>query len=98
MEKWSRIKYQPKLPLQPHEGGNGLLRVTGSEKHIDLSKQAAKEGMVLLKNEAGALPLEKGKRVALFGKATIDYVKGGGLPLRDVARLQLESGCLLCRR
>ncbi|MBO4889271.1 MAG: glycoside hydrolase family 3 protein [Firmicutes bacterium] len=78
MEKWSRIKYQPNLPLQPHEGGDGLVRVTGSEKHIELSKQAAKEGMVLLKNEADALPLEKGKRVALFGKATIDYVKGGG--------------------
>lgn len=34
--------------------------------------------MVLLKNECGILPLKKGTRVALFGKGTFDYVKGGG--------------------
>ena len=34
--------------------------------------------MVLLKNECGVLPLKKGCRVALFGKAQIDYVRGGG--------------------
>ena len=34
--------------------------------------------MVLLKNETGLLPLAEGTRVALFGKGTIDYVKGGG--------------------
>ena len=71
MEKWSRIKYQPNLPL--YEGR----RVTASSEHIALSKKAAREGMVLLKNN-GALPLEAGARVALFGKGTFDYVKGGG--------------------
>lgn len=34
--------------------------------------------MVLLKNEKQTLPIAKGAKVALFGKATIDYVKGGG--------------------
>ncbi len=34
--------------------------------------------MVLLKNEKKMLPLQKGAKVALFGKATVDYVKGGG--------------------
>ena len=34
--------------------------------------------MVLLKNEGGALPLKYGESVALFGVATVDYVKGGG--------------------
>ena len=43
-----------------------------------LSKEAAKEGMVLLKNEGQVLPLKKGSKVALFGKGTFDYVKGGG--------------------
>lgn len=73
MEKWARIKYTPNLPL----GENGE-RVTASKKHIDLSCEAACEGMVLLKNDRNVLPIKKGTRVALFGKGTFDYVKGGG--------------------
>jgi len=73
MNKWSRIKYHPNLPL----GADGA-RVTASPAHIRLSRDAAREGMVLLKNEAGALPLARGAKVALFGKGTFDYVKGGG--------------------
>ena len=34
--------------------------------------------MVLLKNEKSILPFEKGTRLALFGKGSVDYVKGGG--------------------
>lgn len=73
MERWARAMYQPVLPL-----GEDGRRITGSREHIRLSKEAAKEGMVLLKNEGSVLPLAKGSRVALFGKATFDYVKGGG--------------------
>lgn len=73
MERWARAKYQPVLPM----GKNGR-RITACEEHITLSKDAAKEGMVLLKNEGNVLPLGKGARLALFGKATFDYVKGGG--------------------
>ncbi|WP_026652626.1 glycoside hydrolase family 3 protein [Butyrivibrio proteoclasticus] len=73
MEKWARIKYTPNLPL-----GEDRTYVTASKKHIDLSCAAACEGMVLLKNERNLLPLKKGTRVALFGKGTFDYVKGGG--------------------
>lgn len=73
MERWGRAWYQPCLPLS----GDGT-RVTGSQEHIQLSRQAAREGMVLLKNQGRALPLEKGAKLALFGKATMDYVKGGG--------------------
>ena len=71
MGKWQRVLYQPNLPL----GGK---KVTGSAEHIELSRKTAGEGMVLLKNVTGLLPLAKGSRVALFGKGTIDYVKGGG--------------------
>ena len=46
MEKWARVMYQPNLPL-----GEGGVKLTGSKAHIELSKNAAKEGMVLLKNE-----------------------------------------------
>ena len=73
MNKWSRINYHPNLPL----GADGT-RVTASAAHIRLSRDAAREGMVLLKNEDGALPLARGAKVALFGKGTFDYVKGGG--------------------
>ncbi len=73
MDKFARFRYQPCLPLG--EDGKCL---TASQKHIALSKKAATEGMVLLKNTDNALPLKKGTRVALFGKATIEYIKGGG--------------------
>lgn len=73
MDKYARIKFQPCLPLGP----NGR-RITGSPEHAALSRKAAGEGMVLLKNENNALPLKKGERIALFGKASIEYIKGGG--------------------
>ena len=73
MEKYARFKYQPCIPL----GEDGRC-VTASQKHIALSREAATEGMVLLKNENNALPLQKGEKIALFGKATIEYIKGGG--------------------
>ena len=73
MKQWTRANFQPAVAL----GTNGQ-RVTASPEHIRLSRQAAREGMVLLKNEQKTLPLGMGTRVALFGKGTIDYVKGGG--------------------
>ena len=73
MERWIRARYLPGLPL-----GKDGHRVTAGREHIALSRQAAREGMVLLKNEGNVLPLARGTRVALFGKATVDYVKGGG--------------------
>jgi beta-glucosidase len=73
MEKWIRARYQPNLPL-----GRGGWHVTAGPEHIALTKQAAEEGMVLLKNQADLLPLAPGSHVALFGKGSFDYVKGGG--------------------
>ena len=73
MDKYARFRYQPCLPLGPHGR-----KVTGSQEHISLSKKAASEGMVLVKNENGALPFNKGEKIALFGKACIEYIKGGG--------------------
>lgn len=73
MDKFARFKYQPCLPL-----GEDGRKLTGSPEHTALSRKAAGEGMVLLKNKDSALPLKKGTRVALFGKGTIEYIKGGG--------------------
>ena len=69
--KWQRIQYMPCAPL-----GDGF--VTGSREHIALSRKAAAEGAVLLKNTDACLPLKTGAKVAVFGKAQIDYVKTGG--------------------
>ena len=71
--KWQRIRYMPPTPI----GENGQ-RVTACEKHIALCREAGCEGMVLLKNDEKLLPFAKGTKLALFGKGTVDYVKGGG--------------------
>ena len=70
MNKWSRFKFTPNLPL----GANGE-RVTGSKAHIELSKEAAKEGMVLLKNANTVLPLAAGTKVAKITKGNFYYEK-----------------------
>ena len=73
LDKWQRIQYMVNMPL-----GENRQYVTACQEHIDLSREAATEGMVLLKNEGGLLPFAKGQKVAVFGKAQADYVKGGG--------------------
>lgn len=73
MERWARINYQPAIAL----GENGQ-RLTGSDRHAQISRKAACDGMVLLKNENSLLPLKKGTKIALFGRGHIDYIKGGG--------------------
>lgn len=72
MKKWTRVMYQPNRPLT--EDGY----VTASKEHIALSKEAAAEGMVLIKNKNNLLPFTRGTKIALFGKGSFDYVKGGG--------------------
>ncbi len=73
MGHWTRARYQVNLPLYADRE-----KVTAGKEHLELARRAAREGMVLLKNETGLLPLKSGSKVALFGKGTIDYVKGGG--------------------
>lgn len=52
-------------------------------KAFDLSlyakkaREAAAEGIVMLRNEGGVLPLSEGERVALFGRAQFNYYKSG---------------------
>jgi len=72
MKRWTRIKYYPNLPLE--EGKY----VTCSKEHRELARSAAKEGIVLLKNDNNLLPVRKGTRLAVFGRGVADYVKGGG--------------------
>ena len=56
-------------------------------RHGDLSRRAAAEGMVLLKNENHLLPLKKGEKVDLYGPGAIVTVRGGyGVWKRQCAR------------
>ena len=73
MDRWARANYTPCLPL-----GDNRSLITGCERHIQLSRRAAAEGIVLLKNENKVLPFAAGTKVAVFGCGQIDYVKGGG--------------------
>lgn len=45
--------------------------------HTLISRNAAEEGMVLLKNNKETLPFNNIKRVALFGKTSYRYIAGG---------------------
>lgn len=46
-------------------------------KHADITRKAATEGMVLLKNDDNTLPMKDVKNVALFGNTSYDFIAGG---------------------
>ena len=72
MEKWIRARHQPSLPL------DGNRRTTASRPHIALSRQAAQEGMVLLKNRGNLLPLASGCRVPCSERPCISSIAIAG--------------------
>lgn len=45
--------------------------------HAAITRSSATEGMVLLKNAGGVLPLNNIKKVALFGLSSFDFMAGG---------------------
>ena len=47
------------------------------EENAAIVRETASEGFVLLKNERDVLPLAKGKRVALLGATSYDFIHGG---------------------
>lgn len=58
-------------------GTNTLVPQPYETEHAALSRRAAAEGFVLLKNESQLLPLQKGSALALYGAGAAKTVKGG---------------------
>ncbi len=46
-------------------------------KTASTARKAAAEGIVMLENKNGALPLKRGEKIAIFGRCQIDYNAGG---------------------
>lgn len=51
--------------------------VPNLKKDAEISRMAAAQGMILLKNDDNVLPLGKSKHVALFGNTSYDLIAGG---------------------
>lgn len=52
-------------------------RIFSVEKYAAKAREVVAEGIVLLRNEDGVLPLSKGSRLALFGRSQFNYYKSG---------------------
>lgn len=74
----------------------GILNVQAKspQEHIDLSRQVAGEGMVLMEND-GALPLAQGEKVAMFGRAMIDLYEAAEEAVQRtwIIRTTFSRGC-----
>jgi beta-glucosidase len=63
---------------QPVTAAPMELPATDLESHALISREGAEQGMVLLKNESGVLPLEKTARIAVIGGFADKGVLAGG--------------------
>lgn len=61
----------------PHFRGYAFSNAPDLAAHAEVTRQSATEGMVLLKNDRGALPLENAKNIALYGSTSYAFVPGG---------------------
>ncbi len=52
-------------------------KIFDTDKFAKVARRAVAEGIVLLKNDNGVLPLKPGTKVALFGRSQFNYYKSG---------------------
>lgn len=62
-----------------------------NENIVPLARQAAAEGIVMLKNTFGTLPLNKSDNVAVFGRCAVNYFGVGYGSGGDIVRPYLSS-------
>lgn len=78
VRKLQACAHEACLPLQNDPLRPGFGQKPGSLEALRrLSRKAAAEGAVLLKNDGNALPLDPGTSAALFGRMQTDYIKSG---------------------
>lgn len=66
------------VPMTAAAAADGADEIPASAaERAKLSRAAAAEGQVLLRNENEALPLQKGEQVAVFGGWQINYIATG---------------------
>lgn len=58
-------------------------KLTGTEPHLAIAREAAEKGTVLLKNDGGILPIRDRAKVAVIGPKIEYYVKSDGVKLTD---------------
>ncbi len=64
--------------LSPHFKQYQFSNKPDMKLHSQITRQAATDGMVLLKNDGKTLPINKSiKKIALFGNTSYDIIKGG---------------------
>ena len=66
-----------KIKERTFSGTRNPEETTREVKNRDTARRAAAEGMVLLKNEGHVLPVDPGKKIALYGSGASKTVKGG---------------------
>jgi beta-glucosidase len=72
------IKYILKTVLKtPSFKGYQHSNQPNLKTHSEVARQAAAEGMVLLKNKKMALPIDSNTKIGLFGNTQIETIKGG---------------------
>ncbi|MBW5448507.1 beta-glucosidase [Cohnella sp. CFH 77786] len=54
-----KLKFKLGLFERPYVDPEQAAKIIGSKEHVELARQVAREGIVLLKNEGGTLPLRK---------------------------------------
>ncbi|MCD8295887.1 MAG: glycoside hydrolase family 3 C-terminal domain-containing protein [Clostridia bacterium] len=83
-----RVEEREPDPDAPEEDTEYFKQTYGTEEELraayeSLCRETEEEGIVLLKNEGGALPLDRGSKVSLFGSGSGDfyyYTSGSSTP------------------